>query len=517
MSSLRLRYCLIIAFATFGMLRAEPANAQGLYRKPRITPYDAVLASGEDQSPEAPAPVSAESLADLTRRLEETEKKLADLEGIREAEQKKAGDTATDLKDAIRQRWEQVKEPSVKTVDEQTHKPKEEKKEKKWYDRLSIRGYAQFRFNETLHVEDDSALPHYVGDRSVDENQTFLIRRARVIISGDVSDHLYVYLQPDFASGVGSPDSIQFAQIRDWYGDLYIDESKEFRVRVGQSKIPFGWENLQSSSNRIPLDRHDGLNSAVRNERDLGAIFYYTPKGTQDLFKYVLDEGLKGSGNYGLFGIGAYAGQGGSLAEQNEELHVVARLAVPYQFENCQVVEFGVQGYTGEYAVLSSPIQPLGVGASTRPTGTLETGERGILDQRAAATFVYYPQPLGFQAEWNVGRGPSLNDAQTRVDDRSLSGGYGMVMYRHETDNWGILFPFARYHYYQGGYKAERNAPYSKVDEWEGGLEWQFNPQMELTAQYTVTDRTNTTARATGLSYGQFEGHLIRLQFQMNY
>jgi len=519
MSTASLRNVLLCAVVSISILRAEFADAQGYPVPSRDNPYDTVLASEEDLSPDAPAPVSAESLADLTRRLEETEKKLADLEGIREAEKKKAGD-AVDLKDAIRKRWEQVKDPSVKTVDEQTHKPDDKAKaakEKKWYDRLSLRGYAQFRFNETLHVDDDSAPPQHVGDRSVDDNQSFLIRRARLIFSGDVSEHLYVYLQPDFASGIGSTDSIQFTQIRDWYGDLYIDEKKVYRVRVGQSKIPYGWENMQSSSNRLPLDRHDALNSAVRNERDLGAIFYYTPEATQSLFKYVLDEGLKGSGNYGLFGIGAYAGQGGSLAEQNEELHVVARLAVPYQFPNCQVVEFGVQGYTGEYAVLSSPIQPLGVGASTRPMGTLETGERGILDQRAAATFVYYPQPLGFQAEWNVGRGPALNDAQTRVDDRSLSGGYAMVMYRHETDNWGVLFPFARYHHYQGGYKAERNAPYSKIDEWEGGLEWQFNPQMELTAQYTITDRTNTTARATGLSYGQFEGHLVRLQFQINY
>lgn len=34
----------------------------------------------------------------------------------------------------------------------------------------------------------------------------------------------------------------------------------------------------------------------------------------------------------------------------------------------------------------------------------------GIVDKRAAATFVYYPQPLGFQAEWTVGRGPGLNE-----------------------------------------------------------------------------------------------------------
>jgi hypothetical protein len=482
-----------------------------------VSLYDAVLAGVEPSAPQTPDPITAETVADLARRLADAEKKLADLEGIREAEKSSAGDKAVDLRSAIQRRWEQVKDPSITTVDQQTHKSGEEKKEKKWYDRLSIRGYAQFRFNEITHVEEGSAPPQHVGDRSVDEDQSFFIRRARLILSGDVSDHLYVYIQPDFASGIGSVDSVNFAQIRDWYGDLYIDKEKVYRVRVGQSKVPFGWENLQSSSNRLALDRSDSLNSAVKNERDLGAFFYYTPERVQDLFKYVLDEGLKGSGNYGMLGIGAYAGQGGSQAEQNEEMHLLARLAVPYQFPNCQVVEFGVQGYTGEYVVLSSPIQPLGVGPAIRPAGTLERGERGLLDQRIAGTFIWYPQPLGFQTEWNVGRGPALNADQLAVDERSLRGGYAMVMYRQETTKWGTLFPFGKYNHFEGGYRSERNAPYVNIDEWEFGVEWQFNPQMELVTQYTITDRTNTTARATGLSYGQFEGNLVRMQFQMNY
>ncbi|MGI8982710.1 MAG: hypothetical protein ACR2FY_26040 [Pirellulaceae bacterium] len=51
------------------------------------------------------------------------------------------------------------------------------------------------------------------------------------------------------------------------------------------------------------------------------------------------------------------------------------------------------------------------------------------------------------------------------------------------------------------------------------GLEWQLNPQMEFTAMYTDTDRTNTTAFSDVgvMSYRQFEGQLLRLQFQVNY
>lgn len=400
-------------------------------------------------------------------------------------------------------------------------KKAESEKKKKWYEKYNFRGYAQFRVNGTLDEQDGLAPAQHVGDSSVGDNQSFLIRRARIVISGDVNDHISLYLQPDFASTPnGSVDGIQFTQIRDWYADIHFDKRREYRVRVGQSKVPYGWENMQSSQNRLPLDRNDALNSGVKNERDLGAFFYWTPEYAQDLFKYVLDEGLKGSGNYGVFGLGIYNGQGGSLREQNDDVHVVSRLAVPYQSSSGQVSEFGIQGYTGMYTVLSSAISPLGVGPAVRPTGTLEQGNRdGIVDKRIAATYVYYPQPLGFQAEWTVGRGPSLNEEQTEVTDRPLYGGYLMSMYRRQTPTCGELIPFVRWVYFKGGYKSERNAPFSEIDELELGLEWQFSKHLELVSMYTITDRTNTRARSTAdtLSYQPFEGELARFQLQVNY
>ena len=489
-----------------------------------------VPATNDDDFPQSPAfaavpdaalpPIEGSpSYDDLVRRLEQTEEQIRMLQAPAEDPLIDPVEADDRFASAIRERWEQIRDPSITTVGQQTYSAVAKDKPTKWYDRLSIRGYAQFRYNWVLDEDQGGAAAHYVGDRSVGNNQNFIIRRARVILSGDVSDHMYVYLQPDFASTVpGSTDSNQYVQIRDWYADLYLDTDKVFRFRVGQSKIPYGWENLQSSSNRLVLDRNDALNSAVRNERDLGLMFYWTPTEAQDLFKQVLDEGLKGSGNYGVFGLGVYNGQGGSLAEQNDNVHIVSRLAYPFELDNGQIVELGIQGYTGRYVVLSSAIEPLGVGAPTRPLGTLERGDnRGIRDQRVAGTFVWYPQPFGIQAEWTVGEGPELNDAQTRVIRQALHGGYVMGMYRQETECWGTMIPFARWNYFSGGYKSERNAPTAHVNEYELGLEWQFNPQMELVTQYTITDRTNTSALADGLSYRQFEGQLLRCQFQINY
>jgi hypothetical protein len=412
-------------------------------------------------------------------------------------------------------------EEEADSAEKAAKKKKEEdaKKEKKWFEKYTVRGYAQFRINEVFD-EGNGAPPHHNGDSSIGENQSFLIRRARVILQGDVSEHLSLYFQPDFASGPpGSPDANQFAQIRDLYADVYLDDQKEVRFRIGQSKVPYGWENLQSSSNRLPLDRNDALNSALRNERDLGVFFYWTPVEVQDTFKYIMDEGLKGSGNYGLFGVGVYNGQGGSFREQNDNLHAVARVAYPFWINDCQLMEVGMQGYTGQYTVLSSAISPLGVGGPTRPTGTLETDNvDGIQDERLAWSFIYYPQPIGFQSEWTVGRGPSLNAAQTAVEESHLYGGYAMMMYRQKLQK-GELFPFARWNYYNGGYKSERNAPSSQIEEWEIGTEWQFSKSLELVGMYTITDRTNTQAIGTAgtQSYNQFDGQMLRFQVQVNY
>jgi hypothetical protein len=483
-------------------------------------PHPAIVAAAQPPAPVVPlAPVPE---GDLAERLRQAETRIKQLETSRDIDIKQDR-TTTQVLESLRERWDKVRDPSITTVEQQTHSASDKKpSEKKWYDRLSIRGYTQVRLNEVIDEEPGSAPAQYVGDRSIGDDQSFLIRRARVIISGDVSDHMYVYLQPDFASTPsGSADATYFAQVRDWYADVYLDDCKINRLRVGQSKVPYGWENLQSSSNRLALDRNDALNSAVRNERDLGVFYYWTPTWAQDFFKFVLDQGLKGSGNYGVFGFGVHNGQGGSLLEQNDNLHLVTRLAVPHQFASGQCMEVGLQGYIGEYAVFGSAISPLGVGPDVVPGGTLQSTPvvRNIRDERVAATFVWYPQPIGLQAEWNIGRGPGLNDLQTLVEDRHLYGGYVQTMAKLDTRCHGTIFPFIRWSMYRGGYKPERNAVFSDIEECELGAEWQFNPQMELTTTYLITDRTNTTARSADntLSYTQFDGSVLRFQFQFNY
>ena len=213
-----------------------------------------------------------------------------------------------------------------------------------WYERLSLRGYTQMRYNDILSGGPNWYDIRTTNDRSVGDRQNFFIRRARIILSGDVSDHLYLYFQNDFASSPPNANSTsatfaaptatppvrpsiistipsspfqattrsavtptrpatsrRFAIL---YADIYFDKDKEFRVRAGQSKIPYGFENMQSSQNRLALDRADAINTCCKDERDIGLFFYYTPKEMRHLFRDLVKNNLKGSGDYGMVGFG---------------------------------------------------------------------------------------------------------------------------------------------------------------------------------------------------------------------
>jgi hypothetical protein len=149
-----------------------------------------------------------------------------------------------------------------------------EKAEKKWYDRIGLRGYTQLRYT-TLFNKDmtpDLVVP---ADSTVSETDGLGVRRGRFIFSGDVSEHVYLYAQFDMFGSVGGAGD-KGLQNRDLYADIAFDADKEYRVRLGQSKVPFGFVNLQSSQNRAAMERPDALNSAVEGERDYGAYFMAT-------------------------------------------------------------------------------------------------------------------------------------------------------------------------------------------------------------------------------------------------
>ncbi|OQP68612.1 porin [Niastella populi] len=372
-------------------------------------------------------------------------------------------------------------------------------KDNPWYKRFTIRGYVQVRYNRLL--ETNPNLKNDQGDKSIGKNGGMSIRRARIILSGQLNNHVYFYFQPDFAASPSS-DDLHFGQIRDAYIDVSFDKKREYRVRLGQSKVPYGFEAMQSSSNRMPLDRSDGINSAFVNERDLGAYFYYAPAKIRARFAWLLSEGLKGSGDYGVAAFGVLNGQGANRPEKNEGMHVVARLSYPFAIKK-QIIEAGIQAYSGMFTLTD---RHLSGKVKIEDDHTYE-------DKRVAASFILYPQPFGFQAEYNIGRGPQYDPALDSIVHKSLQGGYVMASFRKKI-NRQVFIPFSRFHYYDGGKKFEQDARAYLVRELEIGLEWQPSKYFELVAMYTISHRR--TADFMNENNDQ-KGNLLRLQAQLNF
>lgn len=381
-----------------------------------------------------------------------------------------------------------------------------------WYQRLSLRGYTQMRYNGFLSGDDSAPAGlsrlRSVHDSSITDRGGFSLRRVRLALQGDISDRVSLYLQSDFATAVnnqaGSERREGFVQLRDAYADVFLDEGKTVRLRFGQSKVPFGWENMQSSSNRLTLDRSDAINSAVPSERDLGLVGYYTPPAAQGIWDRLEDGGQKLFGNYGALGVGVFNGQGTNRSEQNRGLMKVAFATWPFELDGLGN-EFAGQVFEIGGSAISNDVQ-------------LELRDGSVSqiaydDERISLHAMLYPQPFGVQAEWNWGKGPEFDASTRTILTKNLNGGYVQMMYRLPTDRLGRIMPYGRWQHYRGGWKAAINAPRLETDELEFGIEWQPWRALEFTFAYARMKRAEADERRDGRA----EGDLIRTQVQWNY
>jgi hypothetical protein len=358
---------------------------------------------------------------------------------------------------------------------------------------LEFSGYTQLRYNKLFETNPNLGCEQCDG--SWGGTSGFFFRRIRVKLQSELNDHVFLFIQPDFASG------LNMTQIRDAYVDLYIDKEKVWRFRVGQSKVPFGFENLQSSQNRLPLDRNDALNSAVSNERDIGVFFYWTPTRVTKLHNYLIKEGLKGSGNYGVFGLGVYNGQLANQIELNNTQHIVSRISYPFEFKK-QILELGISGYTGYYTLPKNNIS----------SGVLHNQNLTYKDERLATHIILYPKPFGLQFEYNVGRGPEFDNDKS-ISVNNLNGGYLMFNYKFNYKD-KLIYPFIRYQYYSGGKKHEIDARSYDVNELEVGGEFLLNKNLEIVVMYTFSDRRYEDFI---LINNHQVGSLLRIQLQINF
>jgi hypothetical protein len=290
---------------------------------------------------------------------------------------------------------------------------------------------------------------------------------------------------------------------------------------------------MQSSQNRLAFDRNDATFAAVPNERNLGVYLYYAPTVVRERFRRLVESGLKGSGDYGMLGIGVYNGQAIDQQDANKNKHVIFHSMYPHEFSNGQIVQVGMDAYTGQIVVSTSPVVPTDA-IDGIPRLPLVTNGGNYLDERVTWHVVVYPQPFGFQAEYMIGRTPELNADRTAVELGSVHGGYVQLYYNYKCDTYcQNIFPYVRTQEYFGGQKLQNNAPRASARETELGLEYQFNRALELTVAYSWTQRTSgdsatlpvnslcssptSQAACTQTPYQLQTGNLLRFQLQWSF
>lgn len=474
----------------------------------------AAVAAASPPAASAPAAGSTPNTSALEKRLAQTESKVGNLENALN----RAGGTTLekrltqteskvgDLENVISTTRGQIED--ISKITDNTSPSTMSSAEldtllaDKWYERLKMKGYLQVRadsvMNETggqLHVQNDSIAN---GQSSIG------VRRGRLAFSGDLTNHVYLYFQADLFGGVNGNGGVQ---ARDYYADVSLDPAREHRVRMGLSKVPYGHSILQSSQNRLALERPEAISTAVEGERDFGVYYMYAPYEIRERFKNLVKMGLRGSGDYGMIAFGAFSGQGINKPDTNGQPHWVARATYPFEFDNGQFLELSVQGYAGKFNTTTANIP--GVGTPANGNG----GNRGFTDARVGISAILYPQPFGIETEWNWGKGPQLSNDMRTITSASLSGGYVQANYRHVFANQREIIPFARWQSYNGGRKFAVNAPKDKVNEVGIGFRFIPYPELELTAMYMHGMRTNTNVAP----YNNVNYDYLGLQAQVNF
>jgi phosphate-selective porin OprO and OprP len=137
------------------------------------------------------------------------------------------------------------------------------------------------------------------GTNTANESDTFDMRRARLILNGQLYDHYTFWLSGDFAGGTTGNSATNSSNTANTSSVAILDQAwlnvnywAPLQFRVGQFKVPMSMERKMSSNSLDFLERslHDGIGTY----EDRGAMIWGVPKdGLTYAFAVVNGEGNK--------------------------------------------------------------------------------------------------------------------------------------------------------------------------------------------------------------------------------
>jgi len=380
----------------------------------------------------------------------------------------------------------------------------------RWFERINVNGYSQFRYT----TKSSNRLDNPQGESfSNGHDQEFFFRRIRLVFEGQVSDRIGFFMQ--FANE-GNGFQTNNNELVDMYGDYYLSLNKVHRIRFGLQRVPNAFDTYRSSSQRQELDRAESVQSGAPGERDLGFSYFWSPKIAQERFTRLATY-HNGPGDYGVFQIMVYNGQGRSQVELNKNKHIGAKLAWPWELPNGRLVETGIMGFMGRYTVNNTAPLSSTTAVTRCYTNSVENGNGATngcaVDEHRVTAYIWTPpQPWGFMGEGVIGRGPERN-AQGIVQQSALYGGYAQVNYSYRYSDTGMLIPYVRYGYYNGGFKNNTAAAADNSILYVG-MVWEPDTHLRLVTEWMNESRLTQVGMVARQPQDRINGNMLRFQVQ---
>lgn len=328
---------------------------------------------------------------------------------------------------------------------------------------------------------------------------TFLNKETRLFLSGKAWQDWEFKLEGDFVS---EPELMD--------GWVAFSHFKEAQLKIGQFKQPFSMEELPSDT-LVKFTERSLINRMVPG-RDLGV----------QLFGSVFEGKLN-------YWVGAFNGNGRQNSggtDNNDDKDVVARLQVqPFKDDECVWIKGlyiggagtwgNTEGAFGDLSAVDSATVWLDAHPSAANAGTTRReGERS----RYNAELAWLVGPFGLRAEWMMeedmlersgGAGASAGAPIESTIDMSgfyVQGTYWLTgedeqfssrpQVKHvfapwsDDGGWGAVELALRYSTIEVDSDifdtnlASRAVSTSGVDQWAGGINWWFNPNVRFTTDY---------------------------------
>ncbi|MES2308623.1 MAG: porin [Verrucomicrobiota bacterium] len=377
----------------------------------------------------------------------------------------------------------------------------------------------------------------FLDDGGINNNDSFLLRRARLIFQGSLGKYFDFYLVPEFGGGNASTNAAtntSNVSILDAYGVVKFSDA--INLQFGKFKSPVGLEQLQSDANSFFSER--SLATNLTPNRDIG----FQLQGS------FLDKTI----NYaaGIFnGVADNASTQPNVDFDDEKEFAGRVFFHPFKTTSIDELQGLGVGFGGSWGNSGDRSNASGTGLTT---GYRTDGQQTFFSYsnvtadgdhyRWSPQGYYYYGPFGFLGEYVVSstdvRGTTGVLKQTNIENKAwqvaasyvLTGenaSYEGVTPRRNFDlkagTWGAFEIVGRYgeleidrEAFERGFASTTGASASGAQAWAGGLNWYLNKNVRVNLSYHETQfaQVGTNNPSPALVPDQNEKVFItRLQF----